>query len=341
MSDEEIRLWKQLMRTERPPSRSYRNFGLVNTRKMFESALRGKFAIPGYNFYNLEQVTAVTSGCVETDSPVILQVLQRNLNDVSARSLPHMVKGVIVSMSHGDNMAVALHLDHGTSFESCKRCVDAGFSSVMIDGSQLPFDENVRLTRTVVDYAHKYDVCVEGELGAIAGITERVTTEQMYTRPSQVAEFVKGTQVDSLAISIGTAHGPFKSKFEKGPLELRLDILDEVKDKVSDFPLVLHGASGVPGQYVEILRRYGGQMEGAIGLGDDQLKAAIKRGICKANFDTDIKLIFTATEREYLAENPKEFDPRSHLEIAETRVREYIRNKNKTLSSENRARDCR
>jgi fructose-bisphosphate aldolase class II len=319
------------MHSDSPPFGNYRDLGLSNTRKMFSAALRGKFAVPGYNFYNLEQLRAIMAGCAETDSPVILQVLERNLSDASVRSITHMVKGIIVSRNYSVRTVVALHLDHGTSFESCKRCVDVGFSSVMIDGSQLALDENIELTRTVVDYAHKYDVCVEGELGAISGATELATREEMYTRPAQV---------DSLAISIGTAHGPSKSRLKDAPVQLRLDILDEVRARVGDFPLVLHGASGVPKQYVEILKRYGGQMEGASGVGDDQLRAAVKKGICKANFDTDIKLIFTATEREYLAENPKEFDPRKHLDIAETRVSEYVRNKNRVLGSQDMARYC-
>ena len=193
----------------------------------------------------------------------------------------------------------------------------------------------------MVDYAHKYDVCVEGELGAISGATELATSEEMYTRPSQVDEFVRATKVDSLAISIGTAHGPAKSRLQGAPVQLRLDILDQVKARVGDFPLVLHGASGVPKQYVEILKRYGGQIEGASGVGDDQLRAVVRRGVCKANFDTDIKLIFTATEREYLAENPKEFDPKKRLDIAETRVREYVRNKNGVLGSQGMAQYCR
>lgn len=340
MSDEEIRIWKRLMHSDSPPFGNYRDLGLSNTRKMFSGALREKFAVPGYNFYNLEQLRAIMAGCVETDSPVILQVLERNLNDASVRSITHMVKGIIISRSDSVRAVVALHLDHGTSFESCKRCVDVGFSSVMIDGSQLPLGENIELTRSVVDYAHRYDVCVEGELGAISGATELATREEMYTRPLQVDEFVKATKVDSLAISIGTAHGPSKSRLKDAPVQLRLDILDEVRARVGDFPLVLHGASGVPKQYVEILKKYGGRMEGASGVGDDQLRAAVKKGICKANFDTDIKLIFTATEREYLAENPKEFDPRKHLDIAETRVSEYVRNKNRVLGSQDMARYC-
>jgi len=328
------------MHSDSPPFGNYRDLGLTNTRRMFSGALRMRFAVPGYNFNNLEQLRAIMAGCAETHSPVILQVLESNLDDATVKSITHMVKGLIVSMSDSVRAVVALHLDHGTSFESCKRCIDAGFSSVMIDGSQLPLPENIKLTRAVVDYAHKYDVCVEGELGAISGATEVATREEMYTKPSQVDEFVKATKLDSLAISIGTAHGPSKSRVRDTPVQLRLDILDQVKARVGDFPLVLHGASGVPKQYVEILKRYGGQIEGASGVGDDQLRAAVKKGICKANFDTDIKLIFTATEREYLALNPKEFDPRKRLDVAETRVGEYVRNKNGVLGSQDMAQYC-
>jgi fructose-bisphosphate aldolase class II len=327
------------MRAERG---DYTAFGLVNTRRMFENALREKYAIPGYNFFNLEQLRAIMRGCADTDSPVILQVLQRNLNSDNLRCLPNMVKGMVASIRDSDrSMPVTLHLDHGTSYDICKKCVDMGFSSVMIDGSQLPYHENVKLTRMVADYAHEHNVSVEGELGGIAGITERVTPEQMYTKPAEVEEFVKDTRIDSLAISIGTAHGPFKSKSEHAAPQLRLTILDEVKSRIGNFPLVLHGTSNVPRQYVEILRKHGGEMEGAIGIGDDQLQAAIKRGVCKANFDTDIKLIFTAITRQYLAENPKEFDPKGYLDVVEARIKEYVMNRNSILSSTNKAEHCR
>jgi fructose-bisphosphate aldolase class II len=316
---------------------NYRVFGLVNTGRMFESALREKYALPGYNFFNLEQLRGIMQGCADTKSPVILQVLERNLDKGNLSSLLNMVKGTIASVEPADRSTpVALHLDHGTSFDMCRNCVDVGFSSVMIDGSLLRYEENAKLTRKVADYAHEHDVSVEGELGGIAGITERVTPEQMYTKPTEVEEFIKDTRIDSLAISIGTAHGPFKSKSEHAPPELRLDILDQIKERVGDFPLVLHGASNVPKDYVEMLRRYGGQMEGAVGIADDQLQTAIRRGICKANFDTDIKLIFTATARQFLAENPKEFDPKGYLDIAEARLREYVMNRNRILSSTNK-----
>lgn len=327
------------MRAERG---DYTAFGLVNTRRMLESALREKYAIPGYNFFNLEQLKAIMHGCADTDSPVILQVLQLNLNSDNLRCLPNMVKGMIASIGDADrSIPVALHLDHGTSYEICKKCVDMSFSSVMIDGSQLPYRENVNLTRMVADYAHEHDVSVEGELGGIAGMTERVTPEQMYTKPAEVEEFVKDTRIDSLAISIGTAHGPFKSKSEHTAPQLRLSILDEVKSRIGNFPLVLHGASNVPRQYVEILRKHGGEMEGAIGIGDDQLQAAIKRGICKANFDTDIKLISTAITRQYLSENPKTFDPKEYLDVVEARLKDYVMNRNRILSSTNKAAHCR
>jgi fructose-bisphosphate aldolase class II len=253
-----------------------------------------------------------------------------------------MVKGMIGSIRDSDrSVPVALHLDHGTTFGMCKKCVDAGFSSVMIDGSQLPYHENVKVTRAVANYAHDYDVSVEGELGGIAGITERATPEEMYTKPAEVEGFVKDARIDSLAISIGTAHGPFKSRSEHTAPELRLRLLEEIKDRVGDFPLVLHGASNVPKEYVEILKRYGGQIEGAVGIGDDQLQAAIKRGICKANFDTDIKLIFTAITRQFIAENPKEFDPKAYLDIVEAKITGYVMNRNGILTSTDKAPHCR
>jgi fructose-bisphosphate aldolase class II len=337
VSDEQVRLWKELIHG-RTPSRRFEDFGLVNTKLMFENASKGVYAIPAYNFYNLEQLRGIVDGCVATNSPAILQVLRRYLDDKSLVPLIFMVKGVVKSVTEkGRSLPLALNLDHGNDFEICRKCVDVGFSSVMIDGSALPYDRNVELTKTVVQYAHQHEVCVEGELGGIAGMEERATPEHMFTKPREVESFIKETGVDSLAISIGTVHGPFKSKLENKPVQLRFDILDEVKDRVGEFPLVLHGSSNVPPEYVDIVNQYGGRIEGARGVSDDQLRTAIRKGIRKANFDTDIKLIFTATARERLAGHPGEFDPKSHLDIAEARLVEYVKNRNKVLSAAGKA----
>jgi fructose-bisphosphate aldolase class II len=334
----DARLWKKLMRSGDGSFRRFEELGLENTREMFEKASRGNYAIPGYNFYNLEQLRGIVYGCVETKSPAILQILRPHIDDRSLNYLLSMVRGVIGSIAEKEHkIPLALNLDHGNSFELCKKCVDFGFSSVMIDGSSLPYEGNSQLTKRVVDYAHEHDVSVEAELGGIGGIEERMTAEHMFTKPKQVEDFIKRTGADSLALSIGTVHGPYKSRLEHEPVRLRFDILDEVKTRVGGFPLVLHGASGVPPQYVEIMNRYGGRMEGARGLDDDQLRTAIRKGIRKANFDTDIKLIFTAIARQYFADKPTEFDPKKYLDPAEEKLREYVRNKNRILSSANRA----
>lgn len=320
------------------PLRRFEDFDIVNTRKLFRRALQERYAIPGYNFYNMEQLQGILYGCEETNSPVILQILRGNLDYANLANLMLMVKGVVKSIrAKGSTIPVALNLDHGDGFDVCKTCVDLGFSSVMIDGSFLPYEENVKLSRKVADYAHEYDVSVEAELGGIAGIEERVTPEQMFTKPSEVEDFINRTGVDSLAISIGTAHGAYKFKVEDKAPKLRIDIIDEIRDRIGRFPLVLHGASAVPPEFIETVNRYGGQMEGAVGVSVDQLQLAIKRGICKSNFDTDIKLIFTATARKYHTENPKEFDPKKHLEIAREKLKEYVMNKNHVLGCVNKA----
>jgi fructose-bisphosphate aldolase class II len=337
VSEDQVRLWKELMRSHATSCR-FEDFGLVNTKAMFENASKGVYAIPAYNFYNLEQLRGIVHGCIETNSPAILQVLRRYLDDRNLTCLIFMVKGVVKSASeNGGDLSLALNLDHGNNLEICKKCVDAGFSSVMIDGSGLPYDRNVELTKSVVVYAHQYEVCVEGELGGIAGMEERATPEHMFTKPREVESFIKGTGVDSLAISIGTVHGPFKSKLGNRPVQLRFDILDEVKDRVGEFPLVLHGSSNVPTEYVDIVNQYGGRIEGAKGVSDDQLQTAVRKGIRKANFDTDIKLIFTAAARERLAQYPNEFDPKSHLDIAEARLVQYVKNRNKILLAAGKA----
>lgn len=338
MSFDQVRLWRRLMDVREAVSRNFEDLGLVNTRGMFKKALRDRYAVPGYNFYDLEQVQGILYGCAESNSPVILQILRGNLDYANLACLMLMVKGAIRSIREkGSKIPVALNLDHGDSLEVCRRCIDWGFSSVMIDGSFLPYEENVRLTRSVVEYAHEYDVSVEGELGGIAGIEERVTPEEKFTKPSEAEDFISRTEVDSLAISIGTAHGAYKFKLEEGPPRLRFDILDEIRDRVGRFPLVLHGASSVPSRYVEMINAYGGSMVGTAGVREDQLQEAIRRGICKVNFDTDIKLIFTAVSRKFFAEHPGEYDPKKYLEIARNELKEYIKNKNKILFSAGKA----
>lgn len=338
MTVDQVRLWQKLMERERSSIRHFEDLGLVNTRKMFKKALRDCYAIPGYNFYNLEQVQGILYGCSESNSPVILQILRGNLEYTNLTCLMSMIKGAIQSIrERGSTIPVALNLDHGDSLEVCKRCIDLGFSSVMIDGSFLPYEENVKLTRSVVEYAREYDVSVEGELGGIAGIEERVTPEEKFTKPSEAEDFISRTEVDSLAISIGTAHGAYKFKLEEGSPKLRFDILDEIRDRVGRFPLVLHGASSVPSKYVDMINVHGGNMKGAIGVGEDQLQTAIKRGVCKVNFDTDIKLIFTAISRKFFAENPSEYDPKKYLGLAREELKGYIKNKNSILFSANRA----
>jgi fructose-bisphosphate aldolase class II len=338
MSFDQVRLWRRLMGVREVAARNFEELGLVNTRGILKKALKNRYAVPGYNFYNLEQVQGILYGCAESNSPVILQILRGNLNYTNLACLMSMVKGAIQSIREkGSNIPVALNLDHGDNLEICRICVDWGFSSVMIDGSFLPYEENVRLTRSVVEYAHEYDVSVEGELGGIAGIEERVTPEEKFTKPNEVDDFISRTEVDSLAISIGTAHGAYKFKLEEGSPRLRFDILDEIRERVGSFPLVLHGASSVPSNYVDMINTYGGNMVSTVGVREDQLQEAIRRGICKINFDTDIKLIFTAITRKFLAEHPGEYDPKKYLEIARNELKDYIKRKNEILFSAGRA----
>jgi fructose-bisphosphate aldolase class II len=234
----------------------------------------------------------------------------------------------------GVDLPICLHLDHGDSFEICKSCVDNGFSSVMIDGSHLPYDENVALTRKVVEYAHQFDVTVEGELGVLAGIEDDVQAEEStYTKPEEVEDFVKKTGVDSLAISIGTSHGAFKFKLKAGEEvpPLRFDILDEVEKRIPGFPIVLHGASSVVPEYVDLINQYGGKMEGAIGVSEEQLRRAAKSAVCKINIDSDGRLVVTAKIREYLANHPGEFDPRKYLGEARKELIKLLNHKNKAV----------
>ncbi len=312
---------------------SYRDLGLVNTREMFKKAIDGGYAIPAYNFNNLEQLQAIINACVQTSSPVILQVSKGAREYANATMLRYMAMGAVeYAKELGGNIPIALHLDHGDTFEVCKSCVDYGFSSVMIDGSHLPFDENVELTKKVVEYAHQFDVTVEGELGVLAGIEDEVEAEEStYTNPDQVVEFVERTGCDSLAISIGTSHGAYKFKPGQPVPPLRFDILEECERRIPGFPIVLHGASSVVPEYVELINKYGGKLEGAVGVPEEQLRKAAKSAVCKINIDSDGRLAFTAKVREFLALNPSEFDPRKYLKPARAALIEMYAHKNKNV----------
>jgi fructose-bisphosphate aldolase class II len=254
----------------------FQELGLVNTREMFKQAVSGGYAIPAYNFNNLEQLQAIVTACAETASPVIIQVSKGARNYANETMLRYMAMGAVkMAREMGSSIPIALHLDHGDSFELCKSCVESGFSSVMIDGSHLSYEENVALTRRVVEFAHAHDVTVEGELGVLAGIEDEVQAEHStYTRPEEVEDFVDKTGVDSLAISIGTSHGAYKFKVKPGeqPPPLRFDILEEIERRLPGFPIVLHGASSVVPEYIELINRYGGRMEGAVGVSEEQLR---------------------------------------------------------------------
>lgn len=312
-------------------SGKYGDLGLVNTKEMFKRALAEKYAVPAFNFNNLEQLQGILTGCAETRSPVILQVSGSARKYISAAILPHLVRGGIdMVRAMGSNIPIALHLDHGDTFELAKDCIDSGFSSVMIDGSHHSFADNIKLTRQVVEYAHDCGVTVEGELGVLAGIEDEVAAEAShYTKPEEVEEFVAKTGVDSLAISIGTSHGAYKFKPKPGeePPPLRFDILMEVERLVPDFPIVLHGASSVMPEYVAMINRFGGRMDEAVGISEEQLRRAATTAVCKINIDSDGRLAMTAAIRKIFAEKPGEFDPRKYLGAAREALVEMVKYK--------------
>ena len=319
---------------------SYTELGFVNTKKMLNDAYTNKYAVPAYNFNNMEQIQAIITACLNTQSPVILQVSAGARKYANAELLKGMAKGAIEmmkKMAKDQNLKeipVALHLDHGANFDICKECIDNGFSSVMIDGSHLPFEENIELTKKVVEYAHKHNVTVEGELGVLAGVEDDVVAEKSnYTKPEEVEEFVKKTSVDSLAISIGTSHGAYKFKVnsEDEIPELRFDILKEISVKLPNFPIVLHGSSSVPQDAVKIINNHGGKIEKAFGVPEKQLNKASKLSVCKINVDSDGRLWMTAKIREYFASNPNEFDPRKYLNEARTALQKMYEYKNKNV----------
>ena len=318
---------------------SYKDLGLVNTREMFKGAIKGGYAIPAFNFNNMEQMQAIVSACAETKSPVILQVSSGARKYANQTLLRYMAQGAVEYAKElgWEHPQICLHLDHGDTFELCKSCVDMGFSSVMIDGSHLPYEENIALTKRVVEYAHQFDVTVEGELGVLAGIEDEVSAEHhTYTRPEEVVDFVSRTGVDSLAISIGTSHGANKftpeqcTRDENGhlvPPPLRFDILKEVEKRLPGFPIVLHGSSSVPQEYVDIINANGGKLKDAIGIPEDQLREAAKSAVCKINIDSDGRLAMTATIRKFFNEQPDKFDPRQYLGPAREELKKLYMHK--------------
>ena len=332
---------------------SYKDLGLVNTREMFAKAIKGGYAIPAFNFNNMEQLQAIIKACADTKSPVILQVSKGARNYANQTLLRYMAQGAVEYAKElgWEHPQICLHLDHGDSFELCKSCVDFGFSSVMIDGSSLPYEENIALTKKVVDYAHQFDVTVEGELGVLAGVEDEVSAEEShYTQPSEVIDFTKRTGVDSLAISIGTSHGAYKFKPEQCtrdpktgrlmPPPLAFDILDEIMEKLPGFPIVLHGSSSVPQEYVDMINQYGGKLPDAVGIPEEQLRKAAKSAVCKINIDSDSRLAFTAAVRKVFHDKPGEFDPRKYCGPARDLMEEMYKHKIiNVLGSDGKAAD--
>lgn len=319
---------------------NYKDLGLVNTKELFKKAIAGKYAIAAFNFNNLEQLQAIVSAAAETNSPVILQVSSGARKYANQTLLRYMAQGAVEyakELTKGAGVPIALHLDHGDSLELCKSCIEMGFSSVMIDGSHLPYEENIALTKSVVEYAHKYDVTVEGELGVLAGIEDDVVAEHhTYTEPDEVVDFVTRTGVDSLAISIGTSHGANKftpdqcTKNADGvlvPPPLRFDILEEIEKRIPGFPIVLHGSSSVPQDQVATINKYGGHLKDAIGIPEEQLRKAAASAVCKINIDSDGRLAMTAAVRKVFAENPAEFDPRKYLGPARDNLKALYKHK--------------
>ncbi len=330
---------------------NYKDLGLVNTREMFAKAIEGGYAIPAFNFNNMEQLQAIIKAASTTKSPVILQVSKGARNYANQTLLRYMAQGAVEYAKElgWEKPQIVLHLDHGDSFELCKICVDFGFSSVMIDGSSLPYDENVALTKKVVEYAHQFDVTVEGELGVLAGVEDEVASEvSHYTKPEEVIDFTSKTGVDSLAISIGTSHGAYKFKPEQCtrdpktgllvPPPLAFDVLDAIMEKLPGFPIVLHGSSSVPQEYVKIINENGGKLPDAVGIPEEQLRRASKSAVCKINIDSDSRLAFTAAVRKVFAEKPAEFDPRKYCGPARDLMTElYMHKINNVLGSNGKA----
>ncbi len=318
---------------------NYKELGLVNTKEMFAKAIKGGYAVPAFNFNNMEQLQAIVKAAAEEKSPVILQVSKGARNYANAILLRYMAQGAVeYAKSLGwENPQIVLHLDHGDSFELCKSCIENGFSSVMIDGSHLPYEENVALTKKVADYAHQYDVTVEGELGVLAGVEDEVSSDHhTYTDPEEVIDFATRTGCDSLAISIGTSHGAYKftpeqcTRNEEGilvPPPLAFDVLDGVMKELPGFPIVLHGSSSVPQEYVKTINELGGKLPDAIGIPEEQLRKAAKSAVCKINIDSDSRLAMTAAIRQVFHDKPGEFDPRKYLGPARDEMEKLYKHK--------------
>ena len=330
---------------------SYKELGLVNTREMFKKAVAGGYAIPAFNFNNMEQLQAIIMAAAETKSPVILQVSKGARAYANQTLLRYMAEGAVAYAKElgWEHPQIVLHLDHGDSFETCKSCVDFGFSSVMIDASSLPYEENIAFTKKVVEYAHQFDVTVEAELGVLAGVEDEVSAaESHYTKPEEVIDFATRTGCDSLAISIGTSHGAYKFTPEQCtrdpktgrlvPPPLAFDVLHEIEKKLPGFPIVLHGSSSVPQEYVDMCNKYGGNLPNAIGIPEEQLREASKSAVCKINIDSDSRLAMTAAIRKHLAENPSHFDPRQYLKPAREAMKQmYIHKIVNVLGSDGKA----
>ena len=326
---------------------SYKKLGLVNTKKMFAKAVKGGYAIPAFNFNTMEQMQAIVQAAVETKSPVIMQVSKGARKYANPTILRYMAEGAVQYAKElgCKKPQIVLHLDHGDSYETCKSCIDSGFSSVMIDGSSLPFKDNIKLTKKVVAYAHKHDVTVEAELGVLAGVEDEVSSAvSHYTKPEEVVEFATKTGCDSLAISIGTSHGAYKFKPEQCtrdektgklvPPPLAFDVLKAIEKKLPGFPIVLHGSSSVPQEHVDTINKFGGKLPDAVGIPEEQLRKAAKSAVCKINIDSDSRLAMTAAIRKHLAENPGHFDPRQYLTPAREAMKAlYIHKICKVLGS--------
>ena len=329
---------------------NYKDLGLVNTREMFKKAVNGGYAIPAFNFNTMEQMQAIVQAAVETKSPVIMQVSKGARKYANPTILRYMAEGAVAYAKElgCENPQIVLHLDHGASLETCKSCIATGFSSVMIAGSSLPYEENIALTKKVVEYAHQYDVTVEAELGVLAGVEDEVcAAESHYTKPEEVIDFATRTGCDSLAISIGTSHGAYKFTPEQCtrdpktgklvPPPLACDILHEIEQKLPGFPIVLHGSSSVPQEYVDIINANGGKLPDAVGIPEEQLRKASKSAVCKINIDSDSRLAFTAAVRKTLAEKPGEFDPRKYCGPARDMMEEMYKHKiTNVLGSDNK-----
>ena len=311
---------------------NFKDLGLSNTKEMFAKANKEGYSVPAFNFNNLEQLQGIIEACVETGSPVILQVSTGARDYIGKEMLPWLAKAATSYVkASGSDIPVALHLDHGPSFAVAKDCIEYGFSSVMIDASHHSFEENIKESKEVADFAHQHDVTVEAELGVLAGVEDDVVADaHIYTQPDEVEDFVKRTGVDSLAIAIGTSHGAHKFKPGDNP-KIRLDILEEIEKRIPGFPIVLHGSSSVPKQFVDLMKQYGGEIADAIGIPDEQLRLASKSAVAKINVDTDGRLAFTAGIREALAKNPKEFDPRKYLEPGKNYMKEFYKENIKTV----------